>query len=90
MARAQPRVGDQQLQRLDELVAVRVVQAGVAPGQCSTSTSLRALASTGVPTAKDFERQQRQALVRRGHDDHRRGLERLQPLLRRRAVRRTG
>ena len=49
--------------------------------QCSTSTSARALASTGVPTANASSARSDRLSCGDGHDDHRRGFERVQPFL---------
>ena len=70
---------EQQLERLDELVAVRVVEPALLWTQCSTRTSLRALASIGVPTANASSASSDRLSYGDGHDDDGRGFERLQP-----------
>ena len=69
------------LQALDELVAVGVVEAGVALVAVVDQHLAARVGEDRRADGERFQRQQRQALVRRGHDDDRRGFERLEPFL---------
>ena len=74
-------VRNQQLHGLDELVAVAVEQATVA-AQAVVDQHFAALIAENRRTDREcFERQQRQALVRRRAHNNRCRFERLQPLL---------
>ena len=86
---AQPLVGDQQRQALDELVAVGVEEAGVAPEAVIHEHVAAGVGEDGRADRERLEREQRQALVRRRHDDDRGRLERLERARARRAGRRS-
>ena len=71
-------VADQQLQRLHELVAIGVVQAGVALLAVIDEHFAAGVGQDRRADGKRLEREERQALVRRRHDDDRRRFERLE------------
>ena len=78
---AQAMVGDQQPQALDELVAVGVVQPGVALVAVIDEHLAARVGEDRRADGERLEREQRQALVGRRHDDDGRRFERLEPLL---------
>ena len=78
--RAQPLVGHQELEALDELGLAFVIQAGVASPAVIDDNLTPAVGENRCAHGEGFQGEERQAFVRRRHDDDRRRLERVDPL----------